>query len=253
MQKLPLITIITVVYNGETCIEQTIKSVISQTFKNIQYIIIDGLSTDNTINLINKYKANIDRIVSEQDNGLFDAMNKGIHYANGKWINFLNCGDTYYSSTVIEQIFKNYHTDNVDLIYGDVCLLKKSKIQKTRKSKKINKIWRGMPFCHQCAFYKTEVLKKYKFRNELGADFFQLYSLYKKDYKIHKIDLCIANYLPGGLSEINRYKINKKQFRLIKEDQHGLFLFFLYMYYFLKITINTVKYKINMLINYLSI
>ena len=91
--KNPLVSIITVVYNAEEFLEETILSVLNQDYKNIEYIIIDGGSTDLTLDIIKKYHEKIDIFVSEDDKGIFDAMNKGIGLANGEWLNFLNAGD----------------------------------------------------------------------------------------------------------------------------------------------------------------
>ena len=91
----PLISIITVCYNAEGTIEQTIRSVLNQTYKNIEYIIIDGFSTDNTLNIIERYKDSIAMVVSERDQGIYDAMNKGLSLAKGCFIGFLNADDWY--------------------------------------------------------------------------------------------------------------------------------------------------------------
>jgi glycosyltransferase involved in cell wall biosynthesis len=112
---LPLITVITVVYNGAKYLEDTIKSVINQTYPNVEYIIIDGGSTDGTIDIIKKYDDYIDYWVSEPDKGIYDAMNKGISISFGEWLNMLNSGDSYYNFMVIENIFSK----EIDMdIYG---------------------------------------------------------------------------------------------------------------------------------------
>jgi cellulose synthase/poly-beta-1,6-N-acetylglucosamine synthase-like glycosyltransferase len=103
----PLISIITVVYNGEKFLEETIKSVINQTYDNVEYIIIDGGSSDGTIDIIKKYEDYIDYWVSEKDNGIYDAMNKGIDLATGIWINFMNAGDLFFDNT-IEHLKTNF-------------------------------------------------------------------------------------------------------------------------------------------------
>ena len=114
----PLVTIVTVVFNGEQYIEETILSVINQKYKNIEYIIIDGGSNDNTINIIKKYEDLIDYWMSMDDDGIYDAMNKALKIAKGKWINFMNCGDSFCNNEVIENIeFSNY--SKYVMIYGN--------------------------------------------------------------------------------------------------------------------------------------
>ena len=100
----PLVTVITVVRNGDKYLEQTIESVLSQTYGNIEYIIIDGASTDRTIEIIKKYDNDIDYWISEPDHGVSDAFNKGIAYASGEWINFLNAGDLYAGPNTLSEL-----------------------------------------------------------------------------------------------------------------------------------------------------
>ena len=104
------ISIVTVCYNASSEIEKTMESVLSQSYENIEYIIIDGASTDKTLELVNslasKYNSRKVQIFSELDNGIFDAMNKGIKMATGDWINFMNAGDLFYNENVIENMFK---------------------------------------------------------------------------------------------------------------------------------------------------
>lgn len=100
----PLISIVTVVFNGVDILEQTILSVINQSYKNVEFIVVDGNSTDGTIELLKKYDSYISKWVSEQDSGIYDAMNKGIELASGKWINFMNGGDTFYDEEVLSNV-----------------------------------------------------------------------------------------------------------------------------------------------------
>ena len=113
------ISIITVVFNGEKFIEKTIKSVLSQTYQNIEYIIIDGGSTDGTVDIIKKYGSKIDLWKSEKDNGIYDAMNKGISLATGEVISLINSDDYYYRNKTIETIMSIFNNDKVDICYGD--------------------------------------------------------------------------------------------------------------------------------------
>ena len=118
----PLISVVTVSYNAVSVIEQTIFSVINQTYPNVEYIIIDGGSTDGTVDIIKKYADKITYWVSEPDKGIYDAMNKGIELATGEWINFMNAGDSFYSFSILELIFGQTIFSN-DIIYGDTLFL----------------------------------------------------------------------------------------------------------------------------------
>lgn len=117
MEKKLKITVITVVYNGIDYIEDTILSVINQDYSNIEYIIIDGKSDDGTMDIVEKYATKISYWVSESDNGIYDAMNKGIKVATGDWIIFMNCGDYFFSSDIITQVFSQMLI-GIDVVYG---------------------------------------------------------------------------------------------------------------------------------------
>ena len=117
--KLPLITVITVVYNDVKHIEKTILSVVNQTYSNIEYIIIDGGSTDGTVDIIKKYADSIAYWVSEPDKGIYDAMNKGILHATGEWINFMNSGDLYVADDILCRMAE-YLTHDVQILHGNI-------------------------------------------------------------------------------------------------------------------------------------
>jgi glycosyltransferase involved in cell wall biosynthesis len=198
----PLISIVTVVYNGEKFLEETILSVINQTYDNIEYIIIDGGSNDGTIDIIKKYEDKIDYWISEKDKGIYDAMNKGIIKASGNLVNLLNAGDKLYDSIVIAEVVKSYKPD-IKLIYGDTIFynedIKKEKYQKslefTRKNiiKKTTRV-----VCHQSMFFNKEDMplfsRKYRLKDELK----QYFDLSKIDKAYIKIDIPISIFLEGG-------------------------------------------------------
>ncbi len=151
LQTKPLVSIITVVYNAEEYLEETIQSVIGQTFKNIEYIIIDGGSTDGTFDIIKKYEHAIDYYISEKDEGIYDAMNKGIEAANGEWINFMNGGDTFHNSNVLQSLsFPN--KPDCDLLSGKVALYYKKSFLFLYGNEEIRP--------HQALFFKSKYLKK---------------------------------------------------------------------------------------------
>src|SRR5699024_3733405 len=101
----PKISIITVVFNNAKDIEYTIQSVLNQSYEHVEYIIIDGLSTDGTLDILNKYRAQIDILISEKDKGIYDAMNKGLEQATGDYVLFLNSGDAFYDKNTLSEVF----------------------------------------------------------------------------------------------------------------------------------------------------
>lgn len=201
----PLISIITIVYNGGQFLEETILSVINQTYDNVEYIIIDGGSTDGTLDIIKKYEDKIDYWVSEKDSGIYDAMNKGIDAVTGDWINFMNAGDGFYTKDVLNKIFLQNDFKSINVVYGNHNVIYPHKTR-IAKAGNIEDIWKGSQFCHQSSFVSATVHKSNKFNlsNRIGADFEFFYTLYKKHMSFKYIDIIVANYSAGGLSDIKR-------------------------------------------------
>ncbi len=218
------ISIVTVVYNGEGCIEKTIKSITGQTYANTEYIIIDGKSRDNTRKIIEKYQDHIDVIVSEPDLGLYDAMNKGIERANGDYVIFLNCDDTFYADDTLKKIVDNIDVQNKpDFIYGDATEENKESTQTyLKKARNHNWIWYGMFAHHQSMLYNLALTKKYNLRYELqykiGADYaftatFLQYA--RKIMYFEKEPICF--FKQNGISAVN-YKTGLKEQWFIRKN-----------------------------------
>ena len=125
-----LISIITVVFNGKQTIEDTINSVAAQTYHNIEHIIIDGGSTDGTLETIEKHRENLSIIVSEPDEGIYDAMNKGIELSTGDVIGFLNADDVFFDSSVLEDVAKIFNDETIGACYSDLVYVDKVNISK---------------------------------------------------------------------------------------------------------------------------
>jgi len=203
----PSISAITVCLNSEKYLEETIKSVINQTYNNIEYIIIDGGSTDTTLEIIQKYKNEIDCWISENDKGIYDGMNKGVDLAKGEWIIFINVGDKFYKSNTIEKIFLG-NDYNANFIYGDCEIVYNPKFSRIQQAGEIKNLWKGMIFSHQSLFTRNNVFKRYIFNinNKIGADFEFIYNCYINKYKFYNTHFPVATVLSGGLSDTDRIR-----------------------------------------------
>lgn len=203
----PKISIITVTYNCAPIIEETVQSVLAQTYPNIEYIIIDGLSSDGTIDIIKKYEHNLAYWNSEKDTGIYSAMNKGLQRATGSWVFFQNAGDVFYSNSVLCDIdFENYEKDpNIGFIFGRVMKFTKKGIQPVKFDANPfysnPKILKGMGFSHQAVFTRTDLAKKVRFNEDfkLCADYNMFVTIVNKGYagKELKIFISIIDSMDG--------------------------------------------------------
>jgi glycosyltransferase involved in cell wall biosynthesis len=206
LSNMPLITVVTVVFNGAKVLEETIKSVINQNYNNVEYIIIDGGSTDGTLDILRKYQNIVDYWVSEADNGIYDAMNKGIYLANGKWINFMNAGDSFINFSVIKNIFFEKHFENIKIIYGNHKIREKNGRIRQSKIGKVENLWQGSQFCHQATFVEVDFHRSFPFdiKNNIVADFEFFYRAWnnKADFLACRETICL--FEAGGISDVKR-------------------------------------------------
>lgn len=166
------VSIITVVYNGIAFIEDTIKSVIQQDYDNLEYIVIDGGSSDGTIDIIKKYSANIHYWISEADKGIYDAMNKGLLAVSGEWVLFRNCGDYFFSLSDISNVFKTEIPNDVDFICGDAIVWDQFGYKRVKPEfVSLNRLG-VMPVLHPSTFIRTSLHKDRPFdlKYKLAAD-----------------------------------------------------------------------------------
>ncbi|WP_316736102.1 glycosyltransferase family 2 protein [Pedobacter aquatilis] len=203
------ISIITVVFNGEAFLDDCIKSVLNQNFTDIEYIIIDGASTDNTLSIINKYCGRVHKIVSEPDNGLYDAINKGIALATGEIIGLLNADDMLADNTIIADVASLFEKDNsLQGIYGDLNYVHPISLKVIRKwkSKQANKndLKNGWMPAHPTLYLKRHLFAKcgnYALNLGTAADYdLMLRYLYVHNIKIQYLPKLMVNMRIGGLS-----------------------------------------------------
>lgn len=201
----PLVSIITVVFNGEKYLKQTIDSVIGQTYKNIEYIVIDGGSTDGTIDIIKSYQDKISTWVSERDKGLYDAMNKGIAMANGELIGMIN-SDDWYDPNAVEIVVSSFNTNPTKKIFhGDRYDILEDGSRRLKKFHPSNFkfIYYGMTYNHPSMFVHKDIYENEKFNTELRAlsDYEFVLKNYKKEPNaFYYIPNAYVNYRLDGLS-----------------------------------------------------
>lgn len=192
----PKVSVVTVCYNAVETIEKTILSVINQTYHNIEYIIIDGASTDGTINVIERYKNNIAHFISEPDRGIYDAMNKAIKISSGEWINFMNSGDIFNENNVIGSIFEKTIDDGISFIYSDIYT--GDKVYSASFEKGI--------LLHQSIFYRTKKHIEYGMyavtKPYIVSDYIFFLRFFSSE--VYKTNIIIShNSLAGVSSSIN--------------------------------------------------
>ncbi|NLZ74252.1 MAG: glycosyltransferase [Bacteroidales bacterium] len=220
--SMPKFSVITVTYNAEEVLERTIDSVVEQSYSQIEYIVIDGASTDNTSVILEKYRKVIDVLLCEPDEGLYDAMNKGISRATGDYVLFLNAGDTFYCPTTLEELLKTFPEERLpDVIYGNTALVdKKGDFVKMRRLKPpVELTWesfaKGMLVCHQAFFVKRELAEPYDLQYRYSSDFDWCIRILKKASFIHNSNLILVCYLDEGLTTKNRKASLKERFRIM--------------------------------------
>ncbi len=232
-RETPLITIVTVVLNDPDGLEKTINSVIEQSYENVEFLIIDGGSTDSTLKIIEKYEDMIDYWLSEPDKGIYDAMNKGIDYANGDWINFLNTADTFHEKSTLEKVFRNSRTD-ADFIYGHTYFLG-GDFQGIVKAWDFDILWKTMIFTHQSLFTRSGVLKKRKFdiNFRICADYDIIFNSYMEGLRFHNSDTVIAAFDPGT-SDFSRARMAFEKWSVVRKHRNDLEFHWFYLNLFLK-------------------
>lgn len=225
------VTVVTVTYNCADSIEKTIKSVIEQEYVNIEYIIVDGMSKDSTLEIVEKYRDKIARIVSEKDEGIYDAMNKAISFASGDWILFMNSGDTFVDSHVVEKCF-SCNLDDYAAVYGSWYSVRNNQLVHIPCNMpfwKSTKRYKGMGFSHQSVFVKLEWARKYKFdlSYKCCADYNMIYSIFKDGGRFFCANIPIAIYDGiGGFSDKHRTLQRKEHARILGIENTIYFILF---------------------------
>lgn len=218
----PKFSVITVCYNAEATLEDTIQSVISQTYHHVEYIIVDGASKDRTMDIVNRYRERISVVVSEPDKGLYDAMNKGIRLATGDYLCFLNAGDSFHEDDTLQQMVHSIHgTLLPDVLYGETELVDHEGhfLRMRRLQAPEHLTWKsfrqGMLVCHQAFFARRDLVMPYDLRYRFSADFDWCIKIMKKSKVLHNTHLTLIDYLAEGMTTRNHQASLRERFRIM--------------------------------------
>lgn len=219
----PKFSVITVCYNAQATLEDTIQSVIAQTYHHVEYIIVDGASKDRTLSIINRYRDRITTVVSEPDKGLYDAMNKGLRLATGDYVCFLNAGDSFHEDDTLQQMVHTLRelTELPDVLYGETALVDAEGhfVRMRRLQAPEHLTWRsfrqGMLVCHQAFFAKRTLAEPYDLSYRFSADFDWCIRIMKKSKVLHNTHLTLIDYLEEGMTTRNHKASLHERFRIM--------------------------------------
>ncbi len=230
---MPLFSIITTCRNASACIAKTIESILKQDFRDFEYLIMDGCSTDDTLRIAASYAASFQdagipyHVFSEKDHGIYEGMNHGVSHSNGEYLNFMNAGDCLYETDTLRRVAN--HIDSVsdsarpDLIYGDAVAVEFD--QTYRYGKDLRLIEQRMPFSHQSVFAARELLLAYPLREDLriGSDYDFLLTAYQNGAVFSDAGSTICTVTLDGLSSVDL--IHTFEETVAIQRAHGIDLF----------------------------
>ncbi len=214
----PRLSIITVVFNNVQHIERTICSVISQSYSNIEYLVIDGASSDGTVQQILKYKDKIQVLVSEPDRGIYDAMNKGLALATGDYVLFMNSGDELYDKDTVTEVFAS--APDADIYYGETEMINEQLQSLGLRRHRVPEQLRhssfryGMSVSHQAIYIRRALCSSYNPIYQLSADIDWILNALSKARKVVNVHRLVAKYLVGGMSKKRHRQSLKERYQI---------------------------------------
>ena len=237
----PKFSIITITYNAASVIRPTLESVMSQTYTNYEYILIDGGSTDGTVAIARASGIEFAHIISERDNGIYDAMNKGMALATGDYLCFLNAGDAFHASDTLKTIVKAIEGEEnlPDVLYGETAEVDSERnfVRMRRLQVSENLTWRsfknGMLVCHQAFYARRDIAPLYDLGYQLSSDIDWCIKVMKRARKMVNVNAVVVNYLQNGLSLqyhrkslVERFKVMCRHYGLLPTiGKHIYFVF----------------------------
>jgi glycosyltransferase involved in cell wall biosynthesis len=229
-----LLSVITVCFNDRNGLEKTMNSLQFQSNQEFEWIVVDGGSTDGTLDLLKDPKFSNFKMISESDRGIYDAMNKGTALASGEYVYYLNAGDTLHESETLKKLLDTLEGTRPDLLYGRVlCVGKNEKYIKGREVS-LSDFYFGMPICHQVALYNRAAISRNPYETSFRfiSDFILTRNLFRQGKHVLYIDHVIAEFDLNGVSSNHHFGILAERFKfsLVKFDLKDQFFIFFYLY-----------------------
>jgi glycosyltransferase involved in cell wall biosynthesis len=217
----PKVSVVTINRNMSEGLQTTLKSVTAQTYENLEFLVIDGASIDGSTELIRSFASEIDYWVSEPDEGIYDAMNKGVRAATGEWVIFMNAGDRFHDNDAIADVFRQSHAD-ADLVYGhSVCWYPREKIERVVPAEAETVLPLRMNCSHQSLFARRSLLIESPFSLEfIASDYEFLVRMYVEGRRFKEINRIIGVKSTGGISDVRRIRSLSERARIA--TGHGL-------------------------------
>jgi glycosyltransferase involved in cell wall biosynthesis len=217
---IPRLSIVTVSLNNAAGLKKTVDSVVGQNRRDIEYIVIDGGSSDSSVDILRQHETDIDYWVSERDAGIYDAMNKGVAVAHGEFICFMNSGDTFFAGVLARLLDRYDEWETYDVIHGDMM---NASLGQMDRAQEASSILRDMPSRHQAILARTEVQKRFPFDTSyrVAADYDFLLRLYLAGKRFLRMDICFGEYEAGGISNSQYFTTIGEYARILWRQHRG--------------------------------
>jgi len=215
---MPVLTVITVVCNAREAFRNTLKSLDKQTVRDYEYIVIDGKSKDGTLEELSNFPDLIAKVISESDRGIYDAMNKGIALAKGKYLYFLNAGDCFFEPSTLEKVIRELKSSEETIVHGAIEVQFEGQ-NRFKPAFSPTDLWQASNFCHQGIFVRSDYhkLNPYDLSFTITADYKMVYDAYKAGMTFKMLPLTIAHFMAGGISDKNRTKLLREKLKVVSK------------------------------------
>lgn len=242
----PRISVVTIGRNDRDALATTIASVIGQTYPAIEYIVVDGASTDGSVDLIRQHASAIAHWISEPDRGIYDAINKGARLATGEWVIFMNAGDAFAEAGTVAQVFEPSIDNDISFIYGDK-IVRYPDYEVLRASGPIELLWQGSQFSHQAVFIRNAYQRAHPYNttNRISADFELFYGAHRTGKRFLQLHRPIARVAAGGLSDRARIENIASFYRVVRRHRTDVCM---HRHFCTLIAFNLLKNSVKMLL-----